>query len=130
MVNKFEALGISEELLQSVSALGFTDPTPIQEKAIPVLLRGTRDFIGLAQTGTGETPEQRHVEEQGEACAQHGLPGRQPAQEEGEPPHGDVQGLPLQLPAHVRAGAAAGMAPVARSQATVRTIPSAKGVIW
>ncbi len=55
MVNKFEALGISEELLQSVSALGFTDPTPIQEKAIPVLLRGTRDFIGLAQTGTGKT---------------------------------------------------------------------------
>ena len=51
----FQALGIEEGLLQSVEALGFTTPTPIQEKAIPVLLQGTRDFIGLAQTGTGKT---------------------------------------------------------------------------
>ncbi len=51
----FEALGIEESLLRSVSALGFTQPTPIQEKAIPVLLQGTKDFIGLAQTGTGKT---------------------------------------------------------------------------
>ncbi len=42
-------------MLQSVQALGFTVPTPIQEKAIPVLLQGTKDFIGLAQTGTGKT---------------------------------------------------------------------------
>jgi ATP-dependent RNA helicase DeaD len=51
----FEALGVEESLLRSVSALGFTEPTPIQEKAIPVLLQGTKDFIGLAQTGTGKT---------------------------------------------------------------------------
>ncbi|MFI5134088.1 MAG: DEAD/DEAH box helicase, partial [Chitinophagales bacterium] len=51
----FEALGIEESLLHSVKALGFTQPTPIQEKAIPVLLQGTKDFIGLAQTGTGKT---------------------------------------------------------------------------
>lgn len=51
----FEALGIEEGLLQSVKALGFTQPTPIQEKAIPVLLSGTKDFVGLAQTGTGKT---------------------------------------------------------------------------
>ena len=51
----FEALGIEEGLLQSIKALGFTQPTPIQEKAIPVLLQGTKDFIGLAQTGTGKT---------------------------------------------------------------------------
>ncbi len=51
----FESLGIEDSLLQSVSALGFTQPTPIQEKAIPVLLQGTKDFIGLAQTGTGKT---------------------------------------------------------------------------
>ena len=37
------------------TTLGFTQPTPIQEKAIPVLLQGTKDFIGLAQTGTGKT---------------------------------------------------------------------------
>src|SRR5689334_25391271 len=51
----FEALGIEESLLESIAALGFTQPTPIQEKAIPVLLQGTKDFIGLAQTGTGKT---------------------------------------------------------------------------
>ena len=54
-VNTFEALGIEEGLLQSIKTLGFTEPTPIQEKAIPVLLQGTKDFIGLAQTGTGKT---------------------------------------------------------------------------
>ncbi|MEI9946567.1 MAG: DEAD/DEAH box helicase [Chitinophagaceae bacterium] len=51
----FEDLGIAEGLLQSIKELGFTQPTPIQEKAIPVLLQGTKDFIGLAQTGTGKT---------------------------------------------------------------------------
>jgi ATP-dependent RNA helicase DeaD len=54
-VASFEELGIDEGLLHSVKALGFTQPTPIQEKAIPVLLQGTKDFIGLAQTGTGKT---------------------------------------------------------------------------
>lgn len=51
----FEALGLEEGLLQSITTLGFTQPTPIQEKAIPVLLQGTKDFVGLAQTGTGKT---------------------------------------------------------------------------
>ncbi|WP_276501560.1 DEAD/DEAH box helicase [Terrimonas pollutisoli] len=51
----FESLGIEEGILRSITALGFTQPTPIQEKAIPVLLQGTKDFIGLAQTGTGKT---------------------------------------------------------------------------
>ncbi len=54
-MNKFQELGIEEGLLQSIQVLGFTQPTPIQEKAIPVLLQGTKDFIGLAQTGTGKT---------------------------------------------------------------------------
>ncbi len=51
----FEQLGIEESLLQSLRKLGFEHPTPIQEKAIPVLLQGTKDFVGLAQTGTGKT---------------------------------------------------------------------------
>jgi ATP-dependent RNA helicase DeaD len=51
----FEALGLKAELLQSVTDLGFVNPTPIQEQAIPVLLSGTMDFVGLAQTGTGKT---------------------------------------------------------------------------
>lgn len=51
----FEELGLQEKLLKAVQELGFTQPTPIQEKAIPVLLSGTKDIIGLAQTGTGKT---------------------------------------------------------------------------
>jgi ATP-dependent RNA helicase DeaD len=51
----FDVLGIEDGLLKSIAALGFTEPTPIQEKAIPVLLSGTKDFVGLAQTGTGKT---------------------------------------------------------------------------
>ncbi len=54
-MNAFEALGLNEQLVQAVADLGFETPTEIQEKAIPVLLSGTTDFIGLAQTGTGKT---------------------------------------------------------------------------
>jgi ATP-dependent RNA helicase DeaD len=54
-MSTFEELGLQENLLKSVGELGFTQPTPIQEKAIPVLLSGTKDLIGLAQTGTGKT---------------------------------------------------------------------------
>ena len=51
----FEELGLSEPLVKATSELGFENPTQIQEKAIPVLLSGTKDLIGLAQTGTGKT---------------------------------------------------------------------------
>src|SRR6478609_373380 len=51
----FEGLGLDAKLVQATDALGFTQPTPIQEKAIPVLLSGTTDMVGLAQTGTGKT---------------------------------------------------------------------------
>ena len=54
-MNTFEALGLNDRLMKAISELGFTTPTPIQEKAIPVLLSGTTDLIGLAQTGTGKT---------------------------------------------------------------------------
>ena len=54
-MSKFDELGLNEKLLKSIQDLGFTQPTPIQEKAIPVLLSGTKDLIGLAQTGTGKT---------------------------------------------------------------------------
>jgi ATP-dependent RNA helicase DeaD len=54
-MNEFEGLGLNENLVNAVHDLGFTSPTPIQEKAIPVLLSGTTDFVGLAQTGTGKT---------------------------------------------------------------------------
>ena len=54
-MNEFEGLGLNENLAKAVTDLGFTTPTPIQEKAIPILLAGTTDFVGLAQTGTGKT---------------------------------------------------------------------------
>ena len=54
-MNAFEGLGLNENLVKAVTDLGFEIPTPIQLKAIPVLLSGTTDFVGLAQTGTGKT---------------------------------------------------------------------------
>jgi ATP-dependent RNA helicase DeaD len=51
----FEGLGLDARLVQATDALGFKHPTPIQEQAIPVLLSGTKDLVGLAQTGTGKT---------------------------------------------------------------------------
>lgn len=50
----FDSLGLSEETLRAVNESGYTQPTPIQEKAIPSVLM-MRDIIGLAQTGTGKT---------------------------------------------------------------------------
>ncbi|MEJ6589866.1 MAG: DEAD/DEAH box helicase [Crocinitomicaceae bacterium] len=51
----FEELGLREEVLKSLKELGFEAPTPIQEKAIPYLMKDDCDFVGLAQTGTGKT---------------------------------------------------------------------------
>ena len=51
---KFAALGLSEKVLQGVRAVGYTEPTPIQLRAIPLVLSG-KDVIGSAQTGTGKT---------------------------------------------------------------------------
>jgi ATP-dependent RNA helicase RhlE len=50
----FSKLGLSQPVLEGVKAMGYTDPTPIQLRAIPLVLEG-RDIIGSAQTGTGKT---------------------------------------------------------------------------
>ncbi|WP_133127779.1 DEAD/DEAH box helicase [Legionella nagasakiensis] len=50
----FTALGLIEPLIRAVSELGYVEPTPIQMKAIPVILRGG-DLLASAQTGTGKT---------------------------------------------------------------------------
>ncbi|MFN3441011.1 MAG: DEAD/DEAH box helicase, partial [Rhizobium rosettiformans] len=50
----FDDLGLSKNIVATLTTLGFSTPTPIQEKGIPVVLAG-RDLIGLAQTGTGKT---------------------------------------------------------------------------
>ena len=54
-MNPFINLGIREDIVNAISELGFENPTPIQEQSIPVLLTGSNDFVGLAQTGTGKT---------------------------------------------------------------------------
>jgi ATP-dependent RNA helicase DeaD len=51
----FSELGLREEVLQSINDLGFEAPTPIQQSAIPHLLKSDSDLVGLAQTGTGKT---------------------------------------------------------------------------
>ena len=53
-MSTFEELGVSEQLVESVTALGYHSPTAIQAQAIPLILAG-RDVIGQAQTGTGKT---------------------------------------------------------------------------
>ena len=52
---EFNDLGLSKEILKAVTKLGFTSPSDIQERAIPILSSGKEDFVGLAQTGTGKT---------------------------------------------------------------------------
>jgi ATP-dependent RNA helicase DeaD len=54
-MSTFESLGLSQSITEAVSAIGFESPTSIQEQAIPRLLSGEEDFVGLAQTGTGKT---------------------------------------------------------------------------
>jgi ATP-dependent RNA helicase DeaD len=73
MTTQFTDLNLRPELMQAVTALGFTEPTPIQAALIPVMLTGA-DVIGQAQTGTGKTaafalpilnnlePGERHVQ--------------------------------------------------------------------
>lgn len=51
----FKELGLNSEIMRSLDDLGFTEPTAIQEQAIPFLLKEKKDLIALAQTGTGKT---------------------------------------------------------------------------
>ncbi len=53
-MNSFDELGLSEPLLAAVAHLGYSEPTPIQQRAIPEVLNG-RDIIAAAKTGTGKT---------------------------------------------------------------------------
>ncbi len=50
----FEEMGLSEPMLKAITAMGFEEATPIQARAIPIVLQG-RDLVGQAQTGTGKT---------------------------------------------------------------------------
>lgn len=50
----FQSLGLADELLKAIAEQGYTQPTPIQQQAIPLILQG-RDVLAGAQTGTGKT---------------------------------------------------------------------------
>jgi len=69
-MNTFNELGLSPEVLKSISSMGFEEMTPIQQDAIPIGLTG-KDLIGQARTGTGKTAAfgipmiERFVPEQG-----------------------------------------------------------------
>ncbi|MBT1702379.1 DEAD/DEAH box helicase [Chryseosolibacter indicus] len=54
-MQSFETLGLSKEIVGAIQKLGFENPTPIQQQAIPVLLEEDQDVVALAQTGTGKT---------------------------------------------------------------------------
>ena len=54
MTTDFTSLNLRKELVQAISELGYSEPTPIQAAIIPIMLRGA-DVIGQAQTGTGKT---------------------------------------------------------------------------
>ena len=54
MTNTFNDLGLSNDVMRAVDSMGFSTPTPIQEKTIPLIL-DHKDVVGAAQTGTGKT---------------------------------------------------------------------------
>lgn len=54
-LQKFSEMGLSENILQALEEKGFEEPTPIQQQTIPLLLKGGKDLVGQAQTGTGKT---------------------------------------------------------------------------
>ena len=54
MAEKFSDFGFAEEVQSALDSVGFEQPTPIQQQAIPLIMQG-KDLIACAQTGTGKT---------------------------------------------------------------------------
>ena len=53
-MTSFESFGLDPRILSAIARMGYSEPTPIQTQAIPVVLKGG-DVMGAAQTGTGKT---------------------------------------------------------------------------
>lgn len=54
IINSFDQLKLNKQILTAIAEAGYTNPSPIQSKAIPMILSG-QDVLGIAQTGTGKT---------------------------------------------------------------------------
>lgn len=54
-MNTFQEMGLGENIIQAIDDLGYENPTPVQQEAIPQILSSEQDVIALAQTGTGKT---------------------------------------------------------------------------
>ena len=54
IINSFQELKLNKQILNAITEAGYEDPSPIQKKAIPLILAG-HDVLGIAQTGTGKT---------------------------------------------------------------------------
>ena len=83
----FSELGLTPAQVRSCESLGYTEPTPIQQQAIPVVLSG-QDLIGCAETGTGKTaafllPIIQRITEAGPATS---APTRKPGANRGTQP--------------------------------------------
>jgi len=100
----FAALGLSKSLVESTTALGYEEPTPVQRETIPLLLEG-RDLLGQAATGTGKTaafalPMLQRIEDSGEAGRRHAsglvlVPTRELAMQVAEAVHKYARGTKL-----------------------------------
>src|SRR3954453_6384460 len=100
----FASLGLTEDIVEAITALGYEEPTPVQREAIPLLLEG-RDLLGQAATGTGKTaafalPMLQRIDEAGEAGKRHpsGLilvPTRELAMQVAEAVHKYARGTKL-----------------------------------
>ena len=93
---KFTELGLRPELVRAVTAAGYTNPTLIQQRAIPVVLDG-RDLIACAQTGTGKTaafllPMLQHLAD-GKASRRPPRAGRHTDPRAGRPDRGNGQAV-------------------------------------
>ena len=53
-MTSFSELGLSKPVMNAVASLGYQEPTPVQQQAIPLVLQG-RDIVAAAKTGTGKT---------------------------------------------------------------------------
>ncbi len=63
----FESFGLHQDILKAITEAGFTEPSPVQAEAIPLVLQG-HDIVAQAQTGTGKTAAFRSSNHEHDRC--------------------------------------------------------------